>query len=418
MTGPSDDHRERPSASSVAGGFESEDAVGEVLEEGYLFELSYRVDGELRTQFVAPIEAYRPSMVPRRGPPAFRFLAVGVNERLTVRLPDVIDLQPVALEQLGKPFVRTVFSALAALATDDARQLSRETIEAAYRDGQDNADLDVSALAAIVIHQTQDVHGDLFEDRDEFPLDLAAQLPGLVALATPESPHCEAASECLADVAESSPDAALDAVPVLTTVAEDADTAPRRYAIYALACIAGEYPEQVYPAVDTLLEAITSPDQNVQTNASSALGRIASRYPAAAEPIVDHLSALLDSDAMRVRNNVCGLLAEVGQQHPATVVEYAGELVDRLDDPNHHTRINASIALLRADEANPEAVRDHHEQLTAALDDATPEVRANTCALIGSANAPVPVAKLRELRSNDPDETVRDGAAWALGEIE
>lgn len=99
--------------------------------------------------------------------------------------------------------------------------------------------------------------------------------------------------------------------------------------------------------------------------------------------------------------------------NPDAIIEFPPELAAALTADDEETKVNASLTLLRAGEVNPDAVRAQHEQLTAVLDDPHLTVWANCCTSIGNADAPVPVAQLQSLE-DDPDERVREQAAWAL----
>jgi len=217
----------------------------------------------------------------------------------------------------------------------------------------------------------------------------------------------------LITLVEEDPAAAIDAVPALIS-ALGTDETTREYAAYTLACLSDPYPEELLPGLSSLLDQLDTENTTIQTNALAAVGHVVANYPDAAADHVDLIATYLDDDAKRVRNNAAGFLADIAQEHPADVIKHADALTDRLDDPNIQARINASIALLQAGEANPDAVRSHHQQLETALADSSPEVRANACTLIANTDPPVSKEKLRDLRANDPNETVRDRAARAL----
>jgi HEAT repeat protein len=55
--------------------------------------------------------------------------------------------------------------------------------------------------------------------------------------------------------------------------------------------------------------------------------------------------------------------------------------------------------------------------IEAALDDSSSTVRENACAIAGNAEAPVSVEKLRKLRESDPEESIRERAAWAISRL-
>lgn len=426
-----------PSAAPV----DSEAAVRAILQAGYLFELTHREEGEERTHLVSHVEPKRPSMTPLRGPPTFWFEPLGGDEPVAVRLPDLVALQPVPYERVPEPLTSQALATLAAVLETDPDHVPLEEIHTALADARKSGGDHQLATALLLARRVLQSRDDAFDaiaeptfallhrtevsvgnavlrllagHAETHPEDLEPYVTDLVSLITDASAYRLQATRCLLALAEATPGAAVDAVPALATVAEAAEGDPRSVAIYTLSLIAAEYPDHVAPAIEPLVAALRAPDETIQANASTALGHIAGAYPDAAEPLVAELVALLDADAKRVRNNAAGLLADVAQEHPAAVIDHTDALAARLDDPNIQARINASIALLRAGAADPAAIRSQHARLAAALDDASPEVRANVCALIGNAEVPVAVSRLRALRATDPDETVRDRAAWAL----
>jgi HEAT repeat protein len=426
------------------GGFESGDAVRDILDEGYVFELTHRTDGEQKTHLVTHFESDRPSMTPLKGPPAFWFETVGNDERFSVRLPEIEALQSVPYDRLADPLtgaafaavrkqledepasvdgetLRTMLSDAAADATSvdrrEALQLAISTVE--HRD--DDRELAVDATFALLADEPTALGRAalqaLHEAATEEPAVLDAYVGELATYASQGSVCQAAATRCLMELAEADPGSVLDAVPALEAAATAETEATQSYAVYALSCVAEAHPEEVFPAIEALIEAMQSEDEATQTNALAALGKITSNYPDAAEAIVDELVAVLDADAKRVRNNAVGLLGDIAQEYPAVVIEYADQIASRLADNNIQARVNASIALQRAGEADPAAIRAQQEQLEAALQDPSPEVRANVCSLIGNANVSVPIETLEEVKENDLDETVRDRAGWAISRL-
>lgn len=421
------------------GGFGTKEDVESVLENGYLFELTYRDDGRDRTFLVTHREPHRPSMVPLHGPPTFLFDAIAGGETHEVRLPDLIDLTPVSFDQLPEPVTTQALSALVEAVENDDERISDETIRQGIEQARtaDGFTLQGLKLALELLQNRDDalvlcgvdivslltdakskfglvIFDEILAQARESPDQLEPAVSELATIAASESPYRKPATECLMEVAAANPTAALDAVPALATAATADDEGTRSFAVYALAQIADEYPEEVYPAVDALIESIGADDETLRTNALSTLGQIAGSYPDAATEIVDELVAMLDDEAKRVRNNVVGLLGDIAQEHPGVVIDHAEAIAKRLTDRNIQARINASIALLEAGEADPDAVAAQHELLEEALTDASPDVRANVCVLIGNAETPVSVEQLRDLKENDPDETVRDRAAFAV----
>jgi len=435
-----------PASTDLApdGGFGSEDEVRNVLAEGYVFELTHQADDEQRTHLVTHFEPKRPSMTPLKGPPAFWFETVGSDERFSVRLPEIEALHPVPYERLADPFAGAAFAAVRERIEDESASVDEGTLRTMLSDAAGD-DTSVDRREALRLAMTTVEHRDdtrkvavetvfawladepttidraaLEALHDAAMAEAAVLKPYVTELATHASDEWTgqtAATRCLMEIAEADPGSVLDAVPALEAAATAETDATQSYAVYALSCIAETHPEAVSPAVPALTEAIQSENETTQTNALAALGKIASNYPDTAEPIVDELAGLLGDDAKRVRNNAVGLLTDLAQEHPAVVIEHADQIAGRLDDDNIQARVNASIALQRAGEADPAAIRAQQEQLAAALEDPSPDVRANVCILIGNANGDVPIETLEELKESDPDETVRERAAWAVSRL-
>lgn len=436
-----------PSSTNLSpdGGFESEDAVHEVLDTGYVFELTHRTEGEPKTHLVTHVEPERPSMKPLHGPPTFWFDTVGNDNRLSVRLPEIDALQPVPCDQLANPFAEAAFAAVREQIKDEGSTVELATIRTLLTDATADSTTiethealrlalitlqhrdDARALAVETVFQLLDDCGDeletetlktLWKHTNDDPAVLRPHVSELATHPSPESPSQQPATRCLMVVAEAYPESVLDAVPAVESAAKANDTATQSFAVYTLSCVAEEFPEAVVPTLSVLIEAMQEADDTIQTNALAALGKIASNYPDAAEPIVDELVTLFDADPKRVRNNAVGLLGYLAQEHPALVIEYADQIAALLGDDNIQARVNASIALQRAGEADPAAIRAQQTQLESALDDPSPEVRANVCTLIGNANVSVSIDELRDMEQNDLDETVRERASWAINQLE
>jgi len=429
---------------SPDGGFESGDAVRDILEEEYVFELTHRMDGKQKTHLVTHFEPDRPSMTPLKRPPAFWFETVGNDERFSVRLPEIEALHPVPYNRLADPFAGVAFAAVRKQLEDDPASVDKDTLQTMLSDAAaDAANVDrreALRLAMTTVEHCDDVRAlavdttfelladepsaldraalqALHEAATDDPVVLKEHVGDLAVYASQDSMYQQAATRCLMELAEADPASVLDAVPALEAAATAETEATQSYAVYALSCVAEAYPEEVFPAIDAFIGAMQSEDETVQTNALAALGKIASNYPDAAEPIVNELATVLDADAKRVRNNAVGLLGDLAQEHPAVVIEYADQIAARLEDNNIQARVNASIALQRAGEADPAAIRAQQDRLEAALQDPSPEVRANVCTLIGNANVSVPIEALEEVKENDLDDSVRDRAGWAISRL-
>lgn len=422
------------------GGYESPDAVREILDDGWLFEVTYRKDGEKRRYIALHKEPHRPSMKPLKGPPVFYFESLTGETTHKIRFPDLVDVKPVSAEQIPAPLTDEAMNAMRSVINSD-KSVPFSDIRMLLSSADNNESQRYSALtlARVVLQERDEALAEigdqvcqLLQDSDfamgqavlKKIITIAQESPEIVVQYTSElsslatdSAYEEGAIRCFIALAEEDPTYALDGVPALATAADAQETDTRQWAVYGLSLIADEYPEEVYPTVETLIAAMRAENETIRTNALSAIGKITSAYPDATKPVTDDLVDLLQDDHPMVRNNTVGLLADIAQEHPEVVINYATEIATCLDDSNEQARLNASIALLNAGEADPAAIRSQHEQLGAALEDSNPSVRANVCALVANSEAPVSEKQLRELRDSDPDETVRDRAEWAVSSL-
>ncbi len=398
------------SKGTTTGGFESEATVETILDDGYLFEIAYRDDTDEQRVVGYHDEITRPSAKPLHGPPVFRFQPIVGEHPITIRLPALRELHPISLEQLPEPVWESAISEVVTIVDENAEQIPLRDVEVVLEAAQNDQIEAATALTfiATVFREREDI-------RERIADDLEAMLLARVDLLT-DREQAEKIAKCFGIVAEVAPTRVLDAVPAMASAADSATVETRRWLVYTFSNVAEAYPEELLPAIEILIDNIEESDDNLRTNALSTLGKIAQSYPDAASNIADSLGELLTSDDALVRANTAGLLGDIAQSNPEAVIELASELAESLSAEDEETRVNASITLLRAGEANPEAVRDEHKQLAAALSDSNSTVRANMCTLIGNADAPVPVDQLR-LLEDDPDDQVREQAAWALGRI-
>lgn len=426
---------------------------GESSEENGLSEHAESIRQQLRTANEVEIviddedqetfrsrswEKLRPSSIPIDSPPMLDFTTTANMER-RVRVPDILDIT--VLEELAEAerdtddedseYTMEVEHPNPSVVLRRANQAGVLTTNQRIELAVDI--LKISNSRTVLPRKQAELFADEVEDvsaENASPAALMSeyliQHPSILADYTEELCKLSRVSDqtvrrrsawCLMDLADGNPGAVIDAVPTLEIVLDNTDEKMRKYATYTLSCIAGSYPEEVVPTLQTLLDQIGDEDQGIKTNTLATVGKITSSYPDAAERVADKLAGLLDDDPKRIRNNAVGLLADIAQQHPGIVIEYAGPIAELLTDPNIQARINASIALLAAGEADPEIIRAHHEYLERALDDPSPEVRANSCTLIANTKAPVPIERLRDLRENDLDETVRERAGWAVSQL-
>lgn len=426
------------------GGFDSPEVVETLLEAGVVFEVTHDADGEQRHQVVTHQKPTRPSMLPLRGPPVFWFEPIGGGQPFSVRYPDLLAIHPVAIDQLPDPLTDDALTAYRVTLATDSTKVDLQAVETILRQATTHSSRydsdEVFALAVAAIDHKQNAlatliepllalletheasNGRLILDRiaDKIPEDPTLFLPYTAELSSyleAESGYRGSAARCLMELAEVEPNAVVDAVPLLATVADDCTASTREYVIYTLLLVARQYPAEVLPAIDVFVSAVRTGSENAQTNALAALGTITSQFPDATQTIVSDVAGLLEAESREARNNAVGMLGDIAQTQPGIVIEYADEIATRLDDPNIQARINASITLLRAGEASPDAIRTQRARLETALMDSSPAVRANTCVLIGNADVQVDLEALREVRQNDLDENVREQAAWALSRL-
>jgi HEAT repeat protein len=398
------------STEAMKGGFDSETTVEHILDSGYLFEVVYEEDNGERRVVACHEPITRPSAKPLNGPPVFRFQPIVETAPITIRLPSLRPLRPVSLEQRPDLLCDPGISGLIEVAGENAENIPLGDVEGVLEAVQNEQ---VEAATALTFVTT------VFRERDDIREAIADELEEIlrarVHLLT-ERESAEEMAKCFGIIAEVAPTRVVDAVPVMASAGDAATVDTRRWLVYAFSNIAEAYPEELLPAVEVLIACVKETDENLRTNALSTLGKIANAYPNAASEIADSTSELLTSDNALVRANTAGLLGDIAQSNPESVIQLAPELAASLTAGDEATRVNASIALLRAGEADPAAIREEHEQLTAALRDSSSSLRANACLLIGNSDAPVQLDELRRLE-DDPDEQVREKAAWALDRI-
>ena len=395
---------------TLTGGFESEATVEFILDAGYMYEIAYSEESEERRMVGYHEPITRPSAKPLTGPPVFRFKPIVGGPPFTIHLPDLRELHPISLEQLPEQTWGSAIAEVAATADAHAAQIPLGDVEVVLEAIQ-NEQVSVPAgleFVVSVVNEREDVRQAIADDVE------AALLAHVDLLSDGE--HAAAMAKSVALFAEVAPKRVLAAVPAMASAADSPTVETRRWLVYAFSNIAETHPEELLPAVPMLVERIEDSDENLRTNALATLGKIVQQYPDAAGDISDSLGELLSSDQAKVRANAAGLLGDIAQTNPDPVIDLAPELAGCLTAADEETRVHASITLLRAGNANPEAVRNERDRLIAALGDSTATVRANACTLIGNAFVPVPRDRLEELE-NDPDERVREQAAWALERI-
>lgn len=237
-------------------------------------------------------EITRPSAKPLHGPPVFRFRSFGGDETVTRRLPNLIKLRPITLEQLPTPIRGTVLEAMTAFADQEGDRIPDRDLKLVLR-WLRNDEVDSDAALAVL--------GTAFDAHSaSIPEPLLDELQSLLAdrssLFTEEASATNAA-KCTAHLAESDPARSIDLVPVMVTAAESGTVETRQWVMYGFSNVADAYPEESMPALGNLVDALESDDETVRTNALTTVGRIAGSSPDAAVPLTSRLVDVLDIDA-------------------------------------------------------------------------------------------------------------------------
>ncbi len=378
------------------------------LSERYLFELTWNENGSARTALVVKIPFERPSANPIHGPPAFRFDPIGIGDPFRVAIPDIDAAHPIDLADLPPAMIANAAASLEGLAGIDATRISTGDVRVLLEraESEEACRTTVSMIAEVLEAEEHPPDSLVRPLTDFLGREDLAQVWDDAAFARP-------ATRCLVYLAED-PAAIFELVPHLAIAAELEDLPTQRAVLFVLSRLASEHPEEVMPLLDVLVDGIASDDENCQQNALSALGRIVQSYPGAAEPVSDEVAQLFDSNDAGVRANAVGLFGDLSVEHPAVAMRYGPEMLELLDDEAAKVRRHASIALLRAGEADREVFQSHAGVLEAALGDDVTEVRRNVCSILGNEKLEVDVARLQQLARNDPDEIVRERAAWAV----
>ena len=398
------------STDTITGGLESKSTVEDILDAGYLFEVTYVDEGENKQVVGYHDEITRPSAKPLNGPPVFRFTLLTENQSLKIRLSDLRKLSPTSLKQLPESISDEAISEVPPIADTKAELISFGDIEFVLNAIQNDNVETATGLKFInsVLLQQESIPESILDDLEDV---LRNRLNRLT-----DGDKGNVIAKSVGIMAEVAPERALDAIPAMASSINKVSLETRRWLIYTFSHVSETYPEELLPAVEILIECIEETEGDLRVNALSTLGQITEDYPDAAVDIVDTLGELLASDESLVRANAAGLLADIAQSNSEAVIEFAPNLAAALTADDEETRVHASITLLRAGEADPDAVFDERDQLVAALNDSNPAVRANTCSLIGNAKVPVPIDQLRPLE-DDANEEVRKQASWALDRI-
>lgn len=254
---------------------------------------------------------------------------------------------------------------------------------------------------------------------DHSPADVAPSVPVVSEYVTDAAPENRlTSSRCLSNVAGGDPGAVLNALDDLAAGLDD--SAVRESAVFALNHVAAEYPGEVERHADALVPLVADGELGdaVRANAISTLGQVAAAHPDAVLEGVDAAVAALNDDDDAVRANAVGLLADVAGAHPSVVEPHLPRVAVLLDDAAPKARANAASTVARVAESYPDSAREVESRLVDCLDDEFARTRRNACWGLGHLGAEAARERLERLAVEDPDEGVRERAAWAADAID
>ena len=227
-----------------------------------------------------------------------------------------------------------------------------------------------------------------------------------------------AATRLLLYVAEHNPEAVLDAVPAFGSLLAPTPTRARRQALATVGLLAKPHPGAVRPLVPQLCSLLDTDDTTYRISSTAALGRVTAVYPAAATPAVPTLVAQLEADHPELRANAVGVLGDIAKEFPTDIAPYTDELAVRLTDDDPTVRSNTAGAFARIASVKPRRVEPFTDTLIKLLDDEWTRSRVHACWALGRCDATAAADALAECHHTDPEESVRQRAAWALERIE
>jgi|GEM_PF-263304 len=227
-----------------------------------------------------------------------------------------------------------------------------------------------------------------------------------------------AATQFLLAVAEYKPAAAIDATPAIASLLSPVPTRARRQALSLLSVIAEAFPEEVRPLVPQLCSLLDADDDPYRISCTAALGHVTAAYPDAATPVVPTLLDELTAYDPELRGNAVGILGDIAQEFPRDVAPYTEEIAPLLEDSDPTVRSNTAGTLARVAAEYPERIDPHVQTLIELLEDSWTRSRVHACWVLGHCEASEAKEPLTKRRREDPEESVRSRAAWALEKID
>jgi hypothetical protein len=271
------------------------------------------------------------------------------------------------------------------------------------------SDADVQAAVLTVLRR-------IAADYPEQVTPVADEIVSLLDLDTHPFVRAEAV-RLVSTIAERDPGSVVDAAPKLAALLHE-DHDAQEAAIVSLKHIGDVYPDAVVPAVPDLIRYLEEGADSHRIGAIAVLGTLSKAYPNVAEETIPTAIDLLDADHNRIRANAAGLLADLSDEYPDQIRPCIPTVIDLLSDTDEKARYNATSILAKIAKTYPEDVEPAIGPLIEALDAEFRFARENACWALGYLEADRAEAALRERKRNDPVETVRDTAEWALHQIE
>ena len=253
----------------------------------------------------------------------------------------------------------------------------------------------------------------------EAPTDVAPSSGTLVTVARERADQSIACDllHALAAVAAERPDVIAEHADAIADVLERR----RGYDRCGLEAIAhaSEYaPTAVEPVGSVLVDALAvNPTENGGP-ALRALGRLArSEATLPSLEFVTDAAALVAHDDRSLRHSAIGCLDDVAHRDPAAVASVAAEFEAALSFPDPDTRALAAATIGHVAADVNTAIEPIRWEVFELLADDHPHVRARACVALGHGRVDAAAPRLRDLARTDPVPTVRDRAAWAVGQL-
>jgi hypothetical protein len=226
------------------------------------------------------------------------------------------------------------------------------------------------------------------------------------------------AAHCIAVIAADYPEDVADTHMELVEIVREGDDA-LGHAVDALVGISEESPLALEPAVLRLGEVLrdSSVATRVRMQATIAFRNLATVKPALGMDVMDDVAAVFDAEDYRLRNNALALTFDIAEYHTDVVIPYVDDIAEFLTADDAYTRTNASGTLACVAGDFPDAVAHLVPTLIDCLEDDDHRVRENACWALGHLKASEAASTLEDRLQDEPNEAVRNRAAWALSEI-